>query len=103
MAARPKTPEVTAGESTEKTVIPEALPETPGVTPGESTKEENTEATATPAAMLSVTARAGSFRRCGYRFGAEPVVIAVAELPPEHVAALQAEPQLLVAMLPVEA
>ncbi len=52
--------------------------------------------------VLRVTARRPSFRRGGYQFGAQPVDIPLAELDKKVIAALKAEPMLVVAETELE-
>ena len=52
---------------------------------------------------LRVVARTEGFRRAGYAFGAEPRHVPLADLKPEQIAALKAEPQLVVVDDEIEA
>ncbi len=54
------------------------------------------------ALKIRSTRKAG-FRRAGYRFSVEPTVISVADLSEEQIAALKAEPNLLVEEVDLDA
>lgn len=54
----------------------------------------NPQKSGTPA--LRILAKREGFRRAGYAFGAEPVVIPVADLSPAQIKSLRSEPMLLV-------
>lgn len=55
------------------------------------------------AGSITVRAMRDSFRRAGFAFGREPVTLQLADLSPEQLALLQAEPMLVVEQLDQEA
>lgn len=56
--------------------------------------QKNEPQTEVPA--LFIKSRGESFRRCGFRFGKEPIGIALECLSEEHIETLKAEPNLVV-------